>query len=410
MLMGIATVLLAGLSKQPSCDIRTQTPAQFCEGYCTGQCSFYNTSLGDTGAPTNMTLYRLTPKHVRTLGNHNTGDAPGDVGFILENRRKALECLRNQTSRGCFLSNATDNIYAAFDVEIDGQIGPYFQCNPLYQNASNPFECWQKCETPPNCHNESGYDSWVNGSDNWAGVNCFCKHCPRCNKSVGRAPNPYTWQGHLPKGWPRQCYAFDAAPHGHCLTGRVWQTVTGANLASTLEEVCLRCTDDSPCYGFSILNGTAAKIFSKIHGTHAPAPGTSCVSGKYGYHWGGSVGVPIGGHWWSTPTAGQCKPGMQLGHQGCTWRNRAPARYYESHCVDSRVDKAVETHGKTCFDRCLQPHNQTSLCYSECYSNTLEGDPIHNIKPMSPEQVTQPWKDAFLPEAKGGCPQLHFDV
>ena len=35
MLMGIATVLLAGgLSKQPSCDIRTQTPAQFCEGYC----------------------------------------------------------------------------------------------------------------------------------------------------------------------------------------------------------------------------------------------------------------------------------------------------------------------------------------------------------------------------------------
>ena len=87
------------------------------------------------------------------------------------------------------------------------------------------------------------------------------------------------------------------APHGDCLTGRVWQTVTGANLASTLEEVCLRCTDDSPCYGFSILNGTAAKIFSKIHGTHAPAPGTSCVSGKYGYHWGGAVGVPIGGYW-----------------------------------------------------------------------------------------------------------------
>ena len=24
-------------------------------------------------------------------------------------------------------------------------------------------------------------------------------------------------------------------------------------------------------------------------------------------------------------------------------------------------------------------------------------------------QVTQPWKNAFLPETKGGCPQLHFD-
>ena len=44
------------------------------------------------------------------------------------------------STQGCFLANTTDNIYAAFDVEIDGKIGPYYQCNPLYQNASNPFE------------------------------------------------------------------------------------------------------------------------------------------------------------------------------------------------------------------------------------------------------------------------------
>ena len=60
---------------------------------------FIRVHVGDTGAPTNMTLYRVTPRHVRDLGNHNTGDAPGDVGFILENRRKVLECLHNQTSK-----------------------------------------------------------------------------------------------------------------------------------------------------------------------------------------------------------------------------------------------------------------------------------------------------------------------
>ena len=38
--------LAEGLATQPACDIRTQTPAEFCEAYCTDQCSFYNTSLG----------------------------------------------------------------------------------------------------------------------------------------------------------------------------------------------------------------------------------------------------------------------------------------------------------------------------------------------------------------------------
>lgn len=130
-------------SVQPTCDL-TQSPAKYCQDYCTGSCNFHNKSLGETGAPTNMTLYRLTPKNVLGIANHNTGDVPGDVGFVLANRRKVLECLQNETSRGCFLDNSTDNIYGAFDIEINGEIGPYFQCNPLYQNASNPFQCWQK--------------------------------------------------------------------------------------------------------------------------------------------------------------------------------------------------------------------------------------------------------------------------
>jgi hypothetical protein len=191
-----ALATLAQLA-QPSCDL-TESPAEYCQAYCTGKCSFYNKSLGDTGTATNITLYRLTPKNVLGIADRNTGDAPGDVGFVLANRRHVLECLQNQTQKGCFLDNSTDNIYGKFNVEIDGKIGPYYQCNPLYQNASKPFQCWQKCDTPPNCHNESGYDSWKNGTDGWAGASCFCEQCERCDKSVGRANNPYTYHGHVP--------------------------------------------------------------------------------------------------------------------------------------------------------------------------------------------------------------------
>ena len=47
-MMGIAIILsLTGVfATQPACDVRTQTPAEYCEDYCTNECSFYNTSLG----------------------------------------------------------------------------------------------------------------------------------------------------------------------------------------------------------------------------------------------------------------------------------------------------------------------------------------------------------------------------
>jgi len=251
----------------------------------------------------------------------------------------------------------------------------------------------------------------VNGTSGWAGPSCFCDTCPRCGKSVGRAPNPYTYHGHVPHGWPKQCYSFDALPDANtCLQGKVWKTVTGQNEASTLEAVCNLCDDDSPCEGFTVINTTMALVYSKIHANFTASGGTTCISGTWGNHWGGSVGVAVGGLWYSTTSSGLCRKGTTLGHEGCTWRYTAPARYYESGCVDSRVDSAVEAHGRVCFSGCPQPHNQTSLCYSECYASTLEGDPIHNITAMQSKQVTQPWADAFLPAAQGGCPELHMQL
>ncbi len=397
----------AAVSGSHMCDTVNKSPDQYCQDYCTGKCSFYNISAGDSGSPLNQTLYRLTPQNVRGIANHNTGDVAGDVGFILANRRKALECLNNQTSRGCFLDNSSANIYGAFDVEIDGQFGPYLQCNPEFQNASKPFECWQKCDTPPNCTNTSGYNSWVNGTSGWAGPACFCPSCAHCSKAVGRAPNPYTWHGHVPKGWPKQCYSFDEVKGDKCFSGDLWKTFSSQSLASVLELVCDACDYRSPCVAFSVRysqNKYVAKVFSKVQ--HNSSAGNSCISGTWGDHWGGSVGVAIGGIWYSTPTAGMCPPGGNLGVNGCTWRYTGPERYYDNDCVDDRVDIVVEKHGKLCFDTCVEPKNKSSLCYLTCYQATLEGDPLHNITAMKPEAITEPWRRAFLPMKDGGCPKL----
>jgi hypothetical protein len=87
-------------------------------------------------------------------------------------------------------------------------------------------------------------------------------------------------------------------------------------------------------------------------------------------------------------------------------RYTGQAVYVEAPCVDEHLDSAVEKHGAACFKACPQPGNKTSLCYSECYSATIEGDPVHNITPMTKESVVGPWESAFFPVEKGGCPQV----
>ena len=133
------------------------------------------------------------------------------------------------------------------------------------------------------------------------------------------------------------------------------------------------------------MDNTTASLFSKIDSEASPGElgAVSCVSGMFdGHRWGGSIGVAVGGRWYSTPLEGKCKAGTALGTAGCTWRYTGQASYVKAPCVDDKLDTAVELHGAACFKGCAQPRNKTSLCYSECYSATIEGSPVHNITPM----------------------------
>ena len=188
---------------------------EVCEDFCTSKCSFYNESLGETGQPTNITVYRITPKNTTGIQNKDTGDAPGDISFYLARKNLTQQCARDPTSFGCFLDG--DNIYGKFVVEIDGQYGPYFECNPInvygdedgrrsitgeaaewgetnYPQPSfidtRTFECGQGCLSPTkdDCH----IYKEVNGSQGFGGgYQCFCDGTARHNKTVGREAPPF---------------------------------------------------------------------------------------------------------------------------------------------------------------------------------------------------------------------------
>ena len=216
--MMILVLPVAGI--QQACDT-SQPAAQVCEDFCTSKCSFFNATAGETGQPTNVTLYRITPKNVTGIQNKNTGDAPGDVSFFLGRKNLTQRCAQSPASFGCFLDG--NNIYGKFTVEVDGRYGPYFECNPINvfnskadrsRATATPveygqpfagtltwptpgdwvdtrtFECGQGCLAPTagDCHVQSFERR--NGTGR-GGYSCWCDGTGRHNLTVGREAPPF---------------------------------------------------------------------------------------------------------------------------------------------------------------------------------------------------------------------------
>ncbi|CAJ1352115.1 unnamed protein product [Effrenium voratum] len=192
-LLGAASAVL------PSCDLKKPT-AEVCEEYCTSKCSFYNRSAGDTGQPSTLKLYRLTPPNVTGLRNKNTGDPRGDMGYWLSKKNMSVVCAQDPLAHGCV--DYANNLYGIFTVEVDGQFGPYLQCNPVQGGGSHPefdplwkdssnFSCGQSCvvATTKGCYNYGMPDK--NGTSGWGDFHCFCDGSQRDGRSVGRAQPPF---------------------------------------------------------------------------------------------------------------------------------------------------------------------------------------------------------------------------
>eukprot|EP01060_Flectonema_neradi_P029802 TRINITY_DN41_c4_g1_i1.p1 TRINITY_DN41_c4_g1~~TRINITY_DN41_c4_g1_i1.p1 ORF type:complete len:407 (+),score=77.54 TRINITY_DN41_c4_g1_i1:58-1278(+) len=406
--MILITMLLA-TAVMPSCDI-TLPGDEMCADYCEGKCSFYNTTNGDSGKPQNITIYRLTPTDVRGIDSKNTGNSAGDMGFILQNRQVSQECAKGEITKGCFLANSTENVYGRFTVEIDGQYGPYYQCNPLYQNASNPFFCDEMCDNPPYCN--TSYYPRKNGTFSWQGSTCFCETCERCNKSVGRAPNPYTFRNAPPPGWPNQCRGFNMLPYSEqsCFIGNatVFMNITNTerpeSVEATMALACNACDNMvNGCTGWYSTDNVTAFLYKESNMTDISIADRTCIGVSYSRHKWTGVGVPIGGNWYSTLPEGECKDGMQLGDGGCTWKIVSTPFYINATCANDRVDAVVEKVGAPCFDTCEKPFNKSGTCYNDCFHNTIEGDPVYGTPPMKADDLIIPFEQSFNP---GECPRI----
>lgn len=152
-----------------------------CEAFCSGRCSFHPDYA--PGRPVNLTAYRLTAAKMLKygVGNKDTGDAAGDVGFYMERFMSLVGCAPPWTSHGCFLDESP--VIQQFVIEADGVWGPYLKCNPLTTSEGvpildEPFLCDYGNQGPPgSVEDPEEYGHGIGG--------CNCK---RANKTVGVDP------------------------------------------------------------------------------------------------------------------------------------------------------------------------------------------------------------------------------
>jgi len=98
---------------------------------------------------------------VLDLTNKNTGDAAGDTSFVISRKNQAYDCRLHPNQYVCLGvagftgddANSTD-LVLEMQVEIDGQWGPYLQCNP--NNVSDVHGDWS-CLWDLPWVNPSGY-------------------------------------------------------------------------------------------------------------------------------------------------------------------------------------------------------------------------------------------------------------
>ena len=126
--------------------------AASCALFCDGKCSYHPDYA--PMKPTNLTAYRLTAEKMLQygVGNKDTGDAAGDVGFYMSRFMSLVDCAPPWTRHGCFLDEQP--VIQQFVIETDGVWGPYMKCNPLTTPQGvpiidEPFLCNYGNQGPP---------------------------------------------------------------------------------------------------------------------------------------------------------------------------------------------------------------------------------------------------------------------
>ena len=348
-----------------------------CSAFCAGSCAI------NASKPSKRTMYRMTPLDVDGVADKNTGDAPGDTSYVIERRTAAFDCRKDPGSFQCANlvvkgddPDSTD-LVIEFQVENDGQWGPYLYCNPL--DDKHPERPWN------------------------------------CSTSLPNGPGP-------PPHYPESCAATYDGYATFCSAVKPDSVVAGVTLggccaaaAAAHAQSYAYHTSNSSCelhahFRFNLF-ACADGVLGLLKGPPGP-PTCQCprvfasvgrenltASGSHG----GGGGGGAGGEWYSLPHQGMCAPGGGVGDgSGCSWSVVGKPHAVNASCVYDCIDAHVEAANATGFAPCPKNAggggglNRTSDCYSECYSHTTDQ--------MSPTDLTAPWKSAF--GGKHPCPTV----
>lgn len=383
---------------------------QICDSFCKGECDFVLPSELPV-KPHRMIVYRETPINVTTLPEKDCGDAAGDLGFYLSNHNLAYLCTVFPNSTDCKKSNAIErgsqnNVFIKFEVEVDGQFGPYHMCNPMHGWDTKHWECLTYCETPPDC---DPWDSMHNRME-WMGVTCFCEN-GRGNHTVGRH-NQSSFNGHHGPSapWPQVCKNDnfdDISSFGYELVGSTWKLLKNSN-----ESECCSVCNTPACAGFNFDNVTKScrLISSSNYDWRQKGGGKDNITTGYKFHQGAghiSPGI-FGGYWYSMPAAGECHGNQTIENGDCTWRVIKDYKHVNRTCVNGKIDKLVEDYGASCFKKCKEPTNPKTECYASCFAQVFNGNTTANLNAISPEKVLNAFYQTFESDnvADGGCPPV----
>ena len=442
-----------------------------CAGFCAGTCSFTaggRPALADTSSESwrrNLTLYRFSPpgqSSPGSLADRNTGDASGDLEFLLDRRALSARCAIEPTNERCFLAPWRHVPFGRWRVELDARFGPYMSCIPRYTNANysawnvSDFACTQDCNTPtmPGVSNQSDGRCALTHENSSASKSdgqrtCFC---PRAERTVGRLAR----DAPQPSQVPRWCTYAGLSPlpmERGCLTGLMVNTTPSFLPLSlpvddeALGACCAACDATPGCHGYNVRlrpgavgNGpTRCELFAQaslaparsvecqgvVHSSLSNPPDAAPTSarlpggaGSAGWFWGVALDPP--GAWYSTPSLGECR--QHLGRPPidgtCSWRQLGESVQVASECVLERIDAALMR--SPAMQRCLTAFNcsrhgppvggeasgavKESDCFLRCSYAIVGGG--RRAALISSSVLLAAFEGAFNEPSTGGCERL----
>ena len=161
---------------------------QVCDDFCNSRCGFYDASGGESGGPSVLKMYRFTPANVTGIRNKNSGDLFGVIGLWL-NRR------------GGSAADDAEVSFGVFEVEVDGQWGPYMRCDAIQIGETAALGAKDDARRPPawsdsrsytceqKCHHRRAQQAPKRNFSADAGCDtpCWCDSTKRQRRTVGRS-------------------------------------------------------------------------------------------------------------------------------------------------------------------------------------------------------------------------------